>query len=172
MAFCRAFEIRWSDLDVNRHVSNTAYSNLMIAVRMAYLRQAGFDQEEFARQNVGPAIISEEFHYLRESPPDGTLRVDVELAGLSTDGRFVRFYHHVFHPDGGMAVFSRCTFCWIDLETRKIRKPPEALQEAIENLDRSSDFRVLSKAEAFPVGLPKRRMEPMDDGSWLRAAYL
>jgi acyl-CoA thioester hydrolase len=172
MAYCKAFEIRWSDLDVNRHVSNTAYCNLMIAVRMAYLRESGFDQQAFANKNVGPAIISEEFHYLRESPPDGVLRVDVELAGLSEDGRFVRFHHHIFHPDGGMAVFSRCTFCWIDLETRKICRPPEDLYHAIAALDRSEDFRVLSKADAFPQGLPKRRMVPKENNTWLNTTYL
>ncbi len=155
--FIQTFEVRWSDLDANRHVANTAYSNFMIATRMGFFRDSGFLQEDFERHRIGPAIISEEFHYLRETPPDGLLRVDVELAGLSADERFIQFHHSVYHPDGSLAVFARCTFCWIHLDTRKVREAPPGLAAILRKLERAQDFRELSKADAFPVGLPRRR---------------
>jgi acyl-CoA thioester hydrolase len=157
MRFLTSLQVRWSDLDPNRHVANTAYSSYMIEARMSFLRQGGFDNQAFAQMDLGPAIISEEFHYLRETLPDTVLRVDVELSGLSEDERFVRFNHHLYHPDGDLAVFSRCTFCWISLSTRKVCNAPTELSAWIRNLVRSEDFRVLSKADAFPVGLPRKR---------------
>jgi len=157
MKYMTTIEVRWSDLDLNRHVANTAYSSYMIEARMGFLRQGGFDNEAFSQMGIGPAIISEEFHYLKEARPDESLRVDVELSGLSKDERFIRFNHHLYHPDGSLAVFSRCTFCWIDLTTRKIGTVPENLATWIRGLVRAEDFRVLSKADAFPVGLPRKR---------------
>ncbi len=157
MAFFESFDVRWSDLDVNRHVANTAYSNFMIAVRMSYLKKGGFDQAAFDHHRIGPAIISETFHYLKESLPESSLRVNLELSGLSEDERLVRFNHSVYQDDGVLSVFARCTFCWIDLDSRKMKQAPEALAALIRNMDRSADFHVLTKSEAFPVGLPRKK---------------
>lgn len=157
MKFLTTVDVRWSDLDSNRHVANTAYSSYMIEARMGFMRKGGFDVQSFAQMGLGPAIISEEFHYLRETMPDGTLRVDVELSGLSDDERFIRFNHHLYHPDGDLAVFSRCTFCWICMSSRKVCHAPSELSAWIRGLVRSEDFRVLSKADAFPVALPRKR---------------
>ena len=41
MTYFKEFEIRWSDLDANRHLGNSAYTNLMSHTRMSYLFEIG-----------------------------------------------------------------------------------------------------------------------------------
>ncbi len=45
--FVKEFEIRWSDLDANRHMANSAYINFMSHTRMAYLGQLGSKMNPF-----------------------------------------------------------------------------------------------------------------------------
>jgi acyl-CoA thioesterase FadM len=161
MAYFRAFPVRWDDLDVNRHVANTAYAHYMIQTRMDWFGEGGFGQADFEHERIGPAILRDEFHYLHEAPPDAVLRVRLELDGLSADERFIRFAHAVFLPDGGMAVRARCTFCWIHLDTRRVREAPEALARRVRELPRTADFTELRKADAFPVGLERAPIEPL-----------
>jgi acyl-CoA thioester hydrolase len=40
--FTKEFDIRWSDLDANRHLANSAFINFMSHTRMAYLIENGF----------------------------------------------------------------------------------------------------------------------------------
>ena len=81
----KQFEIRWSDLDANRHVANSAYSDLLVETRMSFLREKGFSQKEFAEYDIGPVVFSEEFFYLREIMPSETVQVGTELLANSAD---------------------------------------------------------------------------------------
>jgi len=56
--FFKEFEIRWSDLDANRHMANSAYFNFMSYSRMAYLGQLGFNHVSMAVHNIGPAVFN------------------------------------------------------------------------------------------------------------------
>ena len=38
----KQFEIRWSDVDANKHLANSAYTNFMSHTRMAFLMEFGF----------------------------------------------------------------------------------------------------------------------------------
>ena len=40
--FIKEFEVRWSDVDANRHLANSAYINFMSHTRMAFLLELGF----------------------------------------------------------------------------------------------------------------------------------
>ena len=40
--YLKEFEIRWSDIDANRHLANSAYLNFMSHTRMAFLMELGF----------------------------------------------------------------------------------------------------------------------------------
>ena len=46
--YFKDFEIRWSDVDANRHLANSAYINFMSHTRMAFLIEQGFDHKTMA----------------------------------------------------------------------------------------------------------------------------
>ena len=47
--YTKSFDIRWSDLDANRHLANASYLNFMCHTRMGFLMECGFNQESMAQ---------------------------------------------------------------------------------------------------------------------------
>ena len=46
-AFELQFVVRWSDMDANRHMKNTAFSEYAVDTRFQMLMSRGFDQARF-----------------------------------------------------------------------------------------------------------------------------
>ena len=53
----KQFEIRWSDVDANGHLANSAYTNFMSHARMAFFSEQGFSMPEIMKYNVGPVVF-------------------------------------------------------------------------------------------------------------------
>ena len=147
-SFIKRFDIRWSDLDANRHVSNTAFLAFMNHTRMSFLKQNGLGHEDLRRLNIGPVIFDETFHYLKEVMPHEHIHVDIELVGLSVDYRFVRSGHSLFNSSGEQAVYSTITYCWFDLDKRKVlSEVPLLVKSVFDRMPRSENFSVLTKED-------------------------
>lgn len=143
MKYERTFEVRWSEIDVNWHMRNTAYAELGTTMRVAYLAENGFPPEEFAAQGFGPVILREETRYLREVRLGMNVRYDLRLSGLSHDGSHFEFHHAAWLEGGTHAASLRIEGSWMDVRTRKLRVPPPELLNALLALDRTDDFREL-----------------------------
>lgn len=145
--FFKEFEIRWSDLDANRHMANSAYINFMSHTRMAYLGQLGFNQVSMAIHNIGPVVFYEHVYYFKEAFPGRPVKVSLELVGMSVDGMFFEFRHNFYDFKG--KNFARCEMmgAWIDLKERKLTGLPTEFLEAFQAMERSKDFKTLTKAD-------------------------
>lgn len=151
--FVKSFDIRWNDLDPNRHVANTTFLALMTETRMSYLTSHGFGLKDMARYNIGPVIFTEEIHYLREVHANERVHVDMELVGLSEDGRFFRFAQHLYNNDGDISAYFEVTGAWMDLGSRKLIAPPEELMSKVGEVPKSDHFRTLTNEDT-------RRLDP------------
>ncbi len=154
--FFKEFEIRWSDLDANRHMANSAYINFMSHTRMAYLGQLGFNQKSMAIHNIGPVVFYEHVYYFKEAFPGKPVKVSLELVGMSEDGMFFEFRHNFYDFKG--KNFARCEMmgAWIDLKERKLIGLPVEFLEAFQAMEQSKDFKVLTKADTRKfVQVPK-----------------
>lgn len=154
----KTFEIRWGDLDPNRHVANSAYVEFMNDTRMTYMHKNGFTQKKFEEHNVGPVVFNEEYHYLKEIMPREIVHVDVELKGTSEDQRFYRFSHCLYKENGELAVYSELLFGWMDLAERKLRVPPDELLKILNNMPRSDKFQPITKEEMRSDKVPYGRV--------------
>ncbi len=145
--FFKEFEIRWSDLDANRHMANSAYINFMSHTRMAYLGQLGFNQVSMAIHNIGPVVFYEHVYYFKEAFPGRPVKVSLEFIGMSEDGMFFEFRHNFYDFKG--KNFARCEMmgAWIDLKERKLIGLPVEFLEAFQAMEQSKDFKVLTKAD-------------------------
>ena len=141
--FSKRFEVRWADLDANRHLRNTAYLDYATHVRFAFLAENGFSPSRFGELRFGPVILREEMTFRREVGPNEVLTVDYRLAALSQDRRRFRLRHRVFRGDGVEAARIETDGGWMDLETRKLRPPPGELQRTLDRLARTGDFATL-----------------------------
>lgn len=158
-AYIKTFEVRWSDLDANRHLANTSFVSYMVHTRMTYFSDHGFTQGEFAAQQIGPAVLHEEVFYLKEISPNDTVHVTIELGGRSPDHRFQLLEHCLFNGQGQMAAYCKATICWMDLKVRKITYPPIALKDLIDKMPRSKGYRLLEKKDTWTQHLvPERKL--------------
>lgn len=145
--FLKQFEIRWSDLDANRHLANSAYINFMSHTRMSYLGQLGFNQKTMAQYQIGPVVFYEHLYYFKEVFPGKPIQVSLGFNGMSENGMFFEFQHDFY--DGNGKNFARCEMmgAWMDLGTRKLTELPQDFLEAFKKIDKSPDFRILTKED-------------------------
>jgi acyl-CoA thioester hydrolase len=141
--YLKDFEIRWSDLDANRHTANSTFADLCTETRVSHLRENGFSQSDFARGNFGPVIFSEEFYYLKEIMPGENIRISLELLANTADYRYIKFAHCVFNHAGKLSVYSETFFGWFDLAERKLILPPAKIVEILSGLSHADNYGVL-----------------------------
>ncbi len=145
--YIKNFEIRWSDIDANRHLANSAYLNFTSHTRMSFLIKHGLSQKELVKHNIGPVVFYEHIYYFKEIFPGKPIQVSLELAGLSKGGMFFQFIHNFYNHEGKNMAHSEMMGAWIDLKTRKLIDLPEELHSIFGKADHSSDFKVLTKED-------------------------
>jgi acyl-CoA thioester hydrolase len=142
-AFEERFRVRWSDLDANRHVRNTIFSEFATHTRFRLLEAHGFPQARFESSRFGPVMFREEIRYRRELLFGEEAAVNVRFAGLSEDGSQWRAHQEVARADGKQCAVLRIDGAWIHLDTRRLVAPPRELLDLLRSLPRTGDFEVL-----------------------------
>ena len=66
--FLKEFEIRWNDLDANRHLANITLSYAS-ETRMAFLQKIGMSHA-YLKLAIGPIVFNEHLFYFKEVLPD------------------------------------------------------------------------------------------------------
>lgn len=150
--YIKEFEIRWSDIDANRHLANSAYINFMSHTRMAFLMENGFGHREMAERNIGPVVFYEHMYYFKEAFAGYPVKVSLELKGLSEGGMYFEFAHNFYDHKG--KNFARCEMmgAWIDLKERKLIDLPQDLFDNLSSLDKSDDYRFITKEDTRAFG--------------------
>lgn len=136
---CR-FEVRWADLDGNRHVRNTAFSEYATHTRFRLLASHDFDQARLESLRFGPVMMREEIRYRREVLFGDALVVNVRCAGLSPDSSQWRVHQEVLRSDGREAAVLTIQGGCIDLDSRKPIIPPAELASVLQTLPRTRDY--------------------------------
>lgn len=150
--YFKEFDIRWSDLDANRHLANSAYINFMSHTRMGFLIENGFTQRELAKNNIGPVVFYEHMYYFKEAFPGKPVKVSLEIAGLSEDGMFFEFLHNFYDINGKNFASCEMMGAWIDLKTRQLIDLPEEFNNALRNVPRAKTFKILTKEDTRRFG--------------------
>lgn len=147
--FTTTLHVRWSDCDANGHAANTAYSEYGTDTRVAYLASHGWTLEDFMKHRCGPVITREEIDYLRELRMGDEVKVDIALVGGSADESRWKIQHEFTRTrDGKVCARILLTGGWMDLDARRLRRPPEQLAETFRKIERSAAWEVLPDAGA------------------------
>ncbi|WP_394974575.1 acyl-CoA thioesterase [uncultured Croceitalea sp.] len=145
--FLKEFEIRWSDIDANRHLANSAYINYTAHTRMSYLEQLGFNQKTMAKYRIGPVVFYEHMYYFKEVFIGKPIQVSSELKGMSQDGMFFEFHHDFYDTEGKNFAHSEMMGAWIDLKERRLTSLPEEFMKAVSKIERAEGFKFLTKED-------------------------
>ncbi len=143
----KEFDVRWSDLDANRHMANSAYQNFMSHTRMAFLIENNFGQREMAQYETGPVIFNENIYYFKEIHQGKAITVSCEVTGMSEDGSMFSFRHNFYDYKGRNLARGIMSGAWMNLRERKITALHPDLFEKIKNFPRSNDFKILTKQD-------------------------
>lgn len=135
--------VRWSDVDANRHMRNTAFSEVAIDARLAFMAEAGCAASEFEAGRFGPVIIREDIRYRREVLLDDEITVRLWASGMAPDVSHWRIFHEIVRPDGKMAATLEVTGAFMDLDARKLIAPPAVASTPLNMLVHSADFEEL-----------------------------
>ena len=145
--YLKKIEIRWSDVDANRHLANSAYLNFMSHTRMAFLLDLGFHQKVMDENQIGPVVFYEHMYYFKEVFSGETIKVSLELMGLSKDGKFFEFHHNFYDQKGKNMAHCEMMGAWISLKSRGLIALPEKLVQTFESIEKPDGFRVLTKED-------------------------
>ncbi len=150
--YTKQFEIRWSDIDANRHLANSAYINFMSHTRMGYFMEKGLGQGEMIHFNIGPVIFYEHIYYFKEAFVGKHITVSLQLKGMSEDGMYFEFIHNFYDPQGKNLATCEIMGGWIDMKERKLTALPKVLLEQFHGLSKTEDFRILTKEDTRKFG--------------------
>ncbi len=141
--YSRRFDVRWSDLDANRHMANSAYQNFMSHTRMAYLIENGFGHKEMEQYQTGPIIFNENIYYFKEIHQGHPITVTCELTGMSDDGGLFSFRHDFYDHKGSNLARGLMNGAWMNLKERRITSLHKDLLARINDLPRAADFKTI-----------------------------
>ncbi len=145
MEFYKNYEPIWADMDPNRHMRHTAYNDYAAQVRVAFLEEYGYGLEKLDELKLGPVLFKEETTFLREIRLGDKLKVDVKMSGLSPDGRFWNMEHHIYKNNNKLSAVIKVQGAWIDMKTRKLKKPPQDMFDKFNQLPKTDDFVLIEK---------------------------
>jgi len=141
--FEKQFVAGWGDMDFNSHMRNTAFLDKSADVRMMFFSENGFPMEEFVRRKIGPVIRKDEIEYFKEVRLLEALRVTLTIAGLAEDGSRFLIRNEFWRADETMIAKVTSAGGWLDLTSRKLVVPPDALLAALRSLPQTEDFQIL-----------------------------
>ncbi|WP_028376952.1 acyl-CoA thioesterase [Leeuwenhoekiella sp. MAR_2009_132] len=150
--YTKQFEIRWSDIDANRHLANSAYINFMSHTRMAFLMENGFGHQEMAKYNIGPVVFYEHMYYFKEVFAGKPVTVSLQLKGIAEDGMYFEFLHNFYDHNGRNFASCEMMGAWIDLKERKLTALSEELIANLAKLEHTEDFKILTKEDTRRYG--------------------
>lgn len=150
--YTKQFEIRWSDVDANAHLANSAYTNFMSHTRMAFFIEQGFSMKSLGMHNISPVVFYEHMYYFKEAFLGQPITVSLEVSGLSEEGTFFKFDHNFYNSKGENIAHCEMLGAWIDFKERKLTILPEVLLTIADNFPKSENYKVITKEDTRAKG--------------------
>ncbi len=145
--FAKEYIVTFSDMDMNGHLKNSAYSEYATDVRIAFLRQIGMPLD-LSRVVYAPVALRELFDYRSEIRHGQSIVVDLALQGIAHSRSRFLFKHCLYSKEESQI----CCVLWIEgafinFKTRKLcRRIPPEIYEGIEKLHKAENFQYFDKS--------------------------
>ena len=141
--FSRLIQIRWADIDANRHLRHSAYYDYGAALRIMFLSENGLTTQKLEELQIGPILFREEAIFKREIRLEDMITVDVALVKATPNYSRWSLRHNFSKSDGSLAAIINMDAAWIDLIKRKLTVPDEFVQQLFNNCPRTPDFQLI-----------------------------
>jgi acyl-CoA thioester hydrolase len=141
--YSQPYQIRFADIDANRHVNYAVYIDTAGEVRYRFFTENGFPPGRFEQLGIGPVYTRITTRFLREVLLGETVTVTFAIAGLSEQGTIWTVQHEVYKSNGKKAVSMEMEGAILDLATRKPVAPNAELLQVFHQIPRTDNFAVL-----------------------------
>lgn len=159
LTYFHKFEVRWSDVDANRCLSNSAYMQYALQTRMGFMNKHKMGLSQLNRWGIGLAILTEDFYFFNEIYADQEVYVTIEITGLSQDADIYEFTHKFYLPDGKHCATSRALGIWMDTMLRKITTPPDDVLQSFGEYKKDYT-RLLTKEDLRNIPIRPQNEDP------------
>ena len=143
--YSRQIQVRWSDIDQNRHLRHSVYYDFGAFIRITFLSEHGLTSAKLEELNIGPVIFREEAIFKREISLEDLVTINVELVSSTSDYSRWSLRHNFIKAGGVLAAVLNLDGAWIDITKRKLTTPGEAIKIAFDAFPKSPDFRMIEK---------------------------
>jgi acyl-CoA thioester hydrolase len=133
-------QIRWADIDQNRHLRHSVYYDYGAMMRMHVLQSNGLTTQKLEELKVGPILFREEAIFKREIKLEDHITITVEL--LKSTENYARWSlrHHFLKADNSLAAIVTIDGAWMDLEKRKLAVPDDFVRQVFAQFPKSQEF--------------------------------
>ncbi len=138
--FSLPIQVRWSDIDQNRHLRHSAYYDYGATVRIACFSQHGLTNLKFEELHIGPILFREEAIFKREIKFEDKITVDLNVTKATADYSRWSIRHHLYKEDGTLCAVINLDGAWIDIVKRKLAVPNEFIQTVFQDFPKAEDF--------------------------------
>jgi acyl-CoA thioester hydrolase len=143
--FSLQLQVRWSDIDANRHLRHSVYYDYGAYCRMVLLSNMGLTTQKLEALGIGPILFREEAVFRREIVFEDHIRITAELVKASADYSRWGIRHSMLKADSTLAATVTVEGAWIDLNKRKLAVPDEFVQRIFDEFPKSPDFSPIVK---------------------------
>lgn len=133
-------QIRWADIDANRHLRHSVYYDYGAAMRMQVLTERGLSVKKLEEFMMGPVLFREEAIFRREIMFEDQLSLTIELVKATEDFGRWSLRHHFLKGDDTLAAILNIDGAWIDLNKRRLAPANDFIKEVFEKFPKSADF--------------------------------
>ena len=138
--FVLPIQIRWSDIDQNRHMRHSVYYDYGAMMRMALLSSEGLTTARLEELKIGPILFREEAVFRREIKLEDKITIDAEVIKATRDYGRWSLRHNIIREDGTVCAILTVDGAWIDMEKRKLAIPSEFVHGAFAKFPQAPDF--------------------------------
>lgn len=148
-AYSMPYQVRWTDIDANRHVRYSAYIDAAAELRYRFFTEHNLPPEAFDNLGVGPVYTSLTATFFREVRLGETLTITYLLVGLSPSGVRWKVQHDFLKANRKIAVTVLLEGTILNLSTRQPTAPTPEIMAVFRQVPRSAHFEELSEARWF-----------------------
>jgi acyl-CoA thioester hydrolase len=139
-AYSMPLQIRWADIDANKHVRHSVYFDWGAACRFAFLNQQGLTQDLMNQVHAGPVLFREECVFRKEIRFGDEVMINLQLLWAKKDFSRWSILHDIYiQPDITCATIT-VDGAWIDTIKRKLASPGKEAIEAFTTMPRHKEF--------------------------------
>jgi len=143
--FSQTVQIRWADIDANRHLRHSVYYDFGASMRINALSAEGLTMKKLEELRIGPILFREEAIFKREIMLEDAITIDVSLVKCREDFARWSLRHHLYKGDGSVAAIINIDGAWIDLARRKLTIPNAFIVDVFKKFPKSADFELITR---------------------------